>query len=173
MGLPLPYLLALSWRANAQYRQGYTGAALSLLVWSFGLLHPNTPFPSASPYPNASSLIGEIKSALSQAQKHNPESPRVLIIGALGRCGAGATQLLLESGISESAITKWDIQETSTSPVSCRLRYAMKTQNADGGLIGTLQRAIRCRHIYQLHICWEKRDFSFHNQRLAERCGER
>lgn len=37
-------------------------------------------------------------------------------MGALGRCGRGAVDLLLKAGLPEENITKWDIQETRERP---------------------------------------------------------
>lgn len=39
--------------------------------------------------------------------------PRVLIIGALGRCGSGAVDLCLKAGIPEENVLKWDMAETA------------------------------------------------------------
>ncbi|KAJ3136543.1 Saccharopine dehydrogenase [Physocladia obscura] len=38
--------------------------------------------------------------------------PRVIAMGALGRCGSGATDFFRPAGILEENITKWDIAET-------------------------------------------------------------
>lgn len=42
--------------------------------------------------------------------EHRP--PRILIIGALGRCGSGAINLCKDVGIEDSDIIKWDMAET-------------------------------------------------------------
>lgn len=39
--------------------------------------------------------------------------PRVLVIGALGRCGKGAVDLCLKIGISAENVLKWDMAETA------------------------------------------------------------
>ncbi|KAL8664391.1 MAG: hypothetical protein Q9202_003081 [Teloschistes flavicans] len=91
---------------------GYCGAALALLTYSHQLLNPHAPLPAQSFYPTAPDLLTAIKSTLGSSLKHGP-SPKVLIIGALGRCGSGAISLLKSAGIPDRDITKWDLAETA------------------------------------------------------------
>ena len=44
---------------------------------------------------------------------NNGQSPQVLIIGALGRCGIGAVDLCSQAGIPESDVLDWDLTETA------------------------------------------------------------
>ncbi|KAL9599694.1 MAG: hypothetical protein Q9219_003682 [cf. Caloplaca sp. 3 TL-2023] len=90
---------------------GYCGAALALLTWAHQLLHPSSPLPSISAYPNESTLISTLKKSLSAALPSQP--PRILIIGALGRCGNGAVRLCQNAGIPAPNILKWDMAETA------------------------------------------------------------
>ncbi|KAL8721998.1 MAG: hypothetical protein Q9225_001434 [Loekoesia sp. 1 TL-2023] len=92
---------------------GYCGAALALLTWSHQLLHPSEPLPSVSAYPNESALISTLKSSLSAALPLASQSLRILIIGALGRCGNGAVRLCQDAGIPDTDIIKWDLAETA------------------------------------------------------------
>lgn len=92
---------------------GYCGAALALLAWSHQLLHPSSPLPSISAYPNESALLSTLKSSLTSALPLSPRSPRILVIGALGRCGNGAIQLCKNAGIPDADIQKWDMAETA------------------------------------------------------------
>jgi saccharopine dehydrogenase (NAD+, L-lysine forming) len=39
--------------------------------------------------------------------------PRVLVIGALGRCGSGAVDICRQAGVPEDNILKWDMAETA------------------------------------------------------------
>ncbi|CAG8774524.1 15722_t:CDS:2, partial [Funneliformis caledonium] len=39
-------------------------------------------------------------------------SPRVMVMGALGRCGKGAVEFAQRAGIQDENIIKWDIEET-------------------------------------------------------------
>jgi saccharopine dehydrogenase (NAD+, L-lysine-forming) len=41
------------------------------------------------------------------------KQPRVLVIGALGRCGRGAVDLCAKAGVSDENILKWDMAETA------------------------------------------------------------
>lgn len=45
--------------------------------------------------------------------KTNGKHPRMMIIGALGRCGKGAAECCQAAGIPEESILKWDMAETS------------------------------------------------------------
>jgi saccharopine dehydrogenase (NAD+, L-lysine-forming) len=88
------------------YRAGYMGAALALLHWNSKnagngdyLNNPLTPFEDA-----------DILDATIEKLGQGAEKPRVLIIGAGGRCGNGATDIIERHG---AIITKWDREETS------------------------------------------------------------
>lgn len=96
------------------YYAGYAGAAISLLAWSHQMVRPGTPLPSISSYPSESALVSSVKTALASALPHHAaQNFRVLIIGALGRCGTGATDFCLAAGIQTSLILKWDMAETA------------------------------------------------------------
>ena len=96
------------------YYAGYAGAAIALLAWGHQVAHPGTSLPSVSSYASESALISAVKTTLSDALPHNAsQHPRVLIIGALGRCGTGATEFCLAAGVPPSAIVKWDMAETA------------------------------------------------------------
>ena len=75
------------------YHAGYAGAALALLDWAWQLEHENQePLPSKSHYQQKSELDAEVKEQVSKGvQKNKGKSPRVLVIGALGRCGKGVS----------------------------------------------------------------------------------
>lgn len=45
--------------------------------------------------------------------KKGGREPRILVIGALGRCGRGAVDLCLKAGISTENVLKWDMAETA------------------------------------------------------------
>lgn len=88
------------------YRAGYMGAALAMLHWNSikagsgdYLNKPLTPFEDAD-------ILDETIKKLGQGA----DKPKVLIIGAGGRCGAGATEIFERHG---ALITKWDREETS------------------------------------------------------------
>ncbi|KAL8659970.1 MAG: hypothetical protein Q9226_000133 [Calogaya cf. arnoldii] len=96
------------------YHAGYAGAALALENWAWQIQHPDTPLPGKKPYNTQSDLVREVKSDVAAGvAMHDGKAPRVLIIGALGRCGRGAIDLCLAAGIPESNLLKWDLAETS------------------------------------------------------------
>ena len=97
------------------YYAGFAGAAIALLAWAHQLTNPKTPLPSVIPsdYPSQSDLEKAIKDALSRAiPLKASQPPRVIVIGALGRCGTGAVDCCLAAGVPVSSIMKWDMAET-------------------------------------------------------------
>ncbi|KAH0562086.1 mitochondrial Homoaconitase [Trichoglossum hirsutum] len=96
------------------YNAGYAGAAVALLAWSHQLVHPTVAMPSLPMYPSATPLIADVEASLASAIPHNnSQHPRVLIMGALGRCGTGAIDFCLAAGIPASNLVKWDLAETA------------------------------------------------------------
>ncbi|KAL7268369.1 Saccharopine dehydrogenase [Rhizina undulata] len=95
------------------YHAGFAGAALGIEVWAWQLTHPGEEFKDVTPYPNEAALIAHIKEALAEGVKKSGREPRVLVIGALGRCGSGAVDLCLKAGINTENILKWDMAETA------------------------------------------------------------
>ncbi|CAJ0648606.1 3438_t:CDS:2 [Entrophospora sp. SA101] len=94
------------------YHAGFAGAAIGLDVWAQQILHPKQKYPSVNPYPNEDDLIKHIKNRLNGAVVHSGVSPRILIMGALGRCGKGACDISHNVGMDKENIIKWDIEET-------------------------------------------------------------
>ena len=90
------------------YHAGFAGAALGVEVWAHQQVS-DAEFPAVSPYPNEDALISHIKSVVAKAGRQ----PRVLVIGALGRCGRGAVDLCIKAGIDDENILKWDMAETA------------------------------------------------------------
>ena len=97
---------AFGWHA------GFAGAALGLLGLAAqtngSVLGPQ------SHYSQESDLIAETRKAV-EAVRAVREDKRVtaLVIGALGRCGRGAIDCLVKSGLKDDEIIRWDIAETS------------------------------------------------------------
>ncbi|VAV91213.1 Saccharopine dehydrogenase [NAD+, L-lysine-forming] [hydrothermal vent metagenome] len=85
---------------------GYMGAALALIHWnnqqSGGVRYLNN---SLHPFDNATILDETIQKSTVSEKK-----PRVLIIGAGGRCGKGAKEILTQHG---AKITCWGRQKTN------------------------------------------------------------
>jgi saccharopine dehydrogenase (NAD+, L-lysine-forming) len=78
--------------------------------------HKDQPFPPVSPYPNEDALVADVKKAVAQGTEKTGKAPRVLIIGALGRCGGGAVELCLRAGVPTENVLKWDLEETGNEP---------------------------------------------------------
>ncbi|KAL7751833.1 Saccharopine dehydrogenase [Sorochytrium milnesiophthora] len=96
------------------YHAGFAGAAIGLDVWCHQqLASTETPYPAITPYPNETQLIDHIRQRLQEARAKSGRTPRVMVIGALGRCGTGATDLASRVGIPESNIIRWDMAETA------------------------------------------------------------
>ena len=83
------------------YWAGYAGAALGIMN---RLAQPGTLGPVNS-YRDKNQLIAELSNKLEKSDKR----PRVIIIGAKGRCGHGATELCRTLEIET---TLWDLEET-------------------------------------------------------------
>ncbi|KAK4044480.1 hypothetical protein C8A01DRAFT_31262 [Parachaetomium inaequale] len=94
------------------FHAGFAGAALALEVWAWQLNH-SEPFPGVESYPNEDALIANVKKALGEGAKKAGRQPRVIVIGALGRCGSGAVDALRKAGVPEDNILKWDMAETA------------------------------------------------------------
>lgn len=85
------------------YWAGYVGAALGMM----GLAHytsGSSPFPGVSPFRDQQHLISTVDQHLQGA------ASRVMVMGALGRCGSGALDLL-RSLAAPVQISAWDITE--------------------------------------------------------------
>jgi len=94
------------------FHAGFAGAALALEVWAWQLQH-SEPFPGVQSYPNEDALIINVKKAVDAGAQKAGRLPRVIVIGALGRCGSGAVDALRKAGIPEDNILKWDMAETA------------------------------------------------------------
>lgn len=97
----------------------HSGAALALLNWARQILD-GKPLDPISSFPNDTALVNVVHELVESAKsKNGGEPPRVLIVGALGRCGGGAVDLCNAVGLPESSILKWDMEETKGGgPVS-------------------------------------------------------
>ncbi|KAJ5185330.1 hypothetical protein N7491_006799 [Penicillium cf. griseofulvum] len=92
---------------------GYAGSALAVKNWAWQLTHPNETLPGEVPYANQDRLVESVKESLEAGKKIAGKAPKILVIGALGRCGSGAVQLAKDVGIPESNIIEWDMAETA------------------------------------------------------------
>ena len=101
--LDLEYLLDGNNRRIAAfgYWAGFAGAALGVMN---RLQQPGTMGPVRG-YPDKNQLLVEASDLLKKSGRY----PRVIIIGARGRCGRGAEELCRSLGIET---TLWDLEET-------------------------------------------------------------
>ena len=61
--------------------------------------------PSVSAYENEKALIQDVKKAVDEGKAKDGHLPRVLVIGALGRCGRGAVDLCTAAGLEEILVS--------------------------------------------------------------------
>ncbi|KAL8364609.1 hypothetical protein RB595_003750 [Gaeumannomyces hyphopodioides] len=93
---------------------GFAGAALALKNWAWQLAHPDgAPLPGVESHLNEASLVREVKESLAKGTSKAGRAPRVIVIGALGRCGRGAVDLCLKAGLPKENILKWDLAKTA------------------------------------------------------------
>lgn len=85
------------------YWAGYAGAAVSLKVWLAQI--QGADMQPVGVYPSSQSLLTELHSQMPETR------PKCLIIGALGRVGTGAFDLLDALSIP---VTRWDMDETAS-----------------------------------------------------------
>ena len=89
------------------YWAGYVGAALALMGYSYFKNNP-LPFPALDHFKDREALILSIRA------QFNGVLPKVMVMGALGRCGRGAIDLLKDVS-AEIEITAWDKPEYDAS----------------------------------------------------------
>ncbi|KAI7882889.1 Formate/glycerate dehydrogenase catalytic domain-like protein [Lichtheimia hyalospora FSU 10163] len=96
------------------YMAGFAGSAVGIDVWCHQKIHGDKkPYGVIKPYPNEDALIKHTKEHLAAAvMANNGKMPKVLVMGALGRCGTGACNFARKAGVPEENIIKWDINET-------------------------------------------------------------
>lgn len=87
------------------YWAGFAGAAMGLKVWA-AQQQGNAAGPTfVGIYPSRQALVDELKNELKN------QKPSSIVIGALGRVGTGACDLLETLGLT---VTKWDMAETAS-----------------------------------------------------------
>jgi saccharopine dehydrogenase (NAD+, L-lysine-forming) len=59
--------------------------------------------------------LEEVREQVTKAVELNGGAwPRVIVIGALGRCGSGAVDAALKVGVPDENVLKWDMAETAS-----------------------------------------------------------
>ncbi len=89
------------------YWAGYVGAALALMGYAYFKNNP-LPFPALDHFRSKEALIDHIRGQLGGVP------PKTMVMGALGRCGRGAIDLLT-SVSADIEITAWDKAEYDAS----------------------------------------------------------
>lgn len=93
------------------YWAGYAGAAVGLKVWA-AQQTGNLPGPAhVGTYSGKDELLADLTTDLRAGLTNGTEKPNAIIIGAWGRVGTGAADLLEAMDLS---VTKWDMAETSS-----------------------------------------------------------
>ncbi|KAL9056456.1 MAG: hypothetical protein Q9162_002937 [Coniocarpon cinnabarinum] len=87
------------------YHAGFAGAALAVEAWSWQLARPREAMQNVKPYSNEAELLQHISTCLRDGERIRP-NPKVLVMGALGRCGRGAVELLEKIGLPSDNIVK-------------------------------------------------------------------
>ena len=99
------------------YHAGYAGAALALEAWAWQVNNPtDKPMPGVTSYANQDLLRDDVKSKMLEGERKAGGKPRILVMGALGRCGRGAVDLCQQAGVPDKNILKWDLPETTAKP---------------------------------------------------------
>ncbi|RUS22974.1 hypothetical protein BC937DRAFT_94242 [Endogone sp. FLAS-F59071] len=94
------------------YHAGFAGAAIGLDVWCQQQIDPAHKLGNIDPYPNEQELINYATRRLEAAVAKNGSYPKVMVMGALGRCGTGAVDFVAKAGIPQENIIGWDLAET-------------------------------------------------------------
>ncbi|KAG9311350.1 hypothetical protein JVU11DRAFT_8453 [Chiua virens] len=89
------------------FHAGFAGAAAGALA--LAAARNGKPLGRLEPYANEQAMVSHVKETLGRSGK----GVRALVIGALGRCGRGAVDLLRKIGLDEDDILKWDLAETA------------------------------------------------------------
>ncbi|WP_146588403.1 saccharopine dehydrogenase [Puniceibacterium confluentis] len=87
------------------YWAGYAGAAVALMCWI--AQQRGKTCGSVQTYGSAEALQAELRNAMASVET---APPSVLVIGALGRVGSGATDLCTAMGLP---VTGWDLAQTA------------------------------------------------------------
>jgi len=104
-------------RAVAEFSPvaGAVGAALGLELWTYKCLQSKGKFTLPSHYKSEGDFVAHLKSCLEKVWLNDAMSgrPKILVMGAHGRCGKGATSMLCDKiGLPHEQVVQWDMEET-------------------------------------------------------------
>lgn len=94
------------------FHAGFAGAAAGALAFAAQEQSGGGSLAALQPYANEGAMVEHVRGGLA-ALPGGVEEVRVLVIGALGRCGSGAVDLFRKVGLKEDNILKWDMAETA------------------------------------------------------------
>lgn len=76
------------------------------MAWSWQLTNgQDKAMPGVTAYENEDALIADVKKAVGEGKAKAGHLPRVLVIGALGRCGRGAVDLCTKAGLQDIIVS--------------------------------------------------------------------
>jgi len=76
------------------------------MAWAWQIKNgQNKPMPGVEAYENEAALISDVQQAVKEGQTKAGHLPRVLVIGALGRCGRGAVDLCVKAGLEHIIVS--------------------------------------------------------------------
>ena len=104
-------------RAVAEFSPvaGAVGAALGVELWTFKQLQNAEKFIVPFHYKSEEDFLVHLRSCLNKVSAGDEalkSRPKVMVMGALGRCGRGATSMLEKIGLKGEQIIRWDLEET-------------------------------------------------------------
>ena len=75
------------------------------MAWAWQLTHgKDESLPGVTAYENETLLVKDVKTAVEDGKAKSCHLPRVLVIGALGRCGKGAVDLCTKAGLDNIVV---------------------------------------------------------------------
>lgn len=106
--LDLEYLTTSDGRRVAAFGRwaGFAGAAVGLMTYAHN--KKGTTLSELKPYSQKEELVKACSTLIQDLP-----TPKIIVIGARGRCGSGALDLLERAGIPHDNITAWDIEDTA------------------------------------------------------------
>ena len=84
---------------------GFAGAALAVKAWRNWMVGKEPILGTVESQTSRNSLVEQLKTEIREVDR----MPKAIVIGALGRCGSGAIELLETVGVEA---TGWDLEET-------------------------------------------------------------
>lgn len=122
------------------------------MTWAWQLTHgKDEPIHGVTAYENEALLVADVRKAVDEGKAKAGHLPRVLVIGALGRCGRGAVDLCAKAGLDNILVRK--------KPHQCMtFHLANKHDTTEMGPprnsspTGTLPRNHRIRCLRKLHL---------------------